>query len=49
MMERVLPGRFTYCRLDLGTADEATQVAAAKAAVVELESAGPERKLAPGL
>ena len=49
MMERVLPGRFTYCRLDLGTADEADQVTAAKAAIVELESTAPERKLAPGL
>ena len=49
MMERVLPGRFTYCRLDLGTADEADQLAAAKAAIVELESTAPERKLAPGL
>jgi hypothetical protein len=49
MMERVLPGRFTYCRLDLGTADEPSQVTAAKAAIVELESTAPERKLAPGL
>ncbi len=49
MMERVLPGRFTYCRLDLGTADEADQVATARAAIVELESSAPERKLAPGL
>jgi len=49
MMERVLPGRFAYCRLDLGTADEADQLTAAKAAIVELESSAPERKLAPGL
>jgi hypothetical protein len=49
MMERVLPGRFTYCRLDLGTPDEAQQVTAARAAIVELESTAPERKLAPGL
>ena len=49
MMERVLPGRFTYCRLDLGTADEGDQLTAAKAAIVELESSAPERKLAPGL
>jgi hypothetical protein len=49
MMERVLPGRFTYCRVDLGTADEASQVTAARAAIIELESTAPERKLAPGL
>jgi hypothetical protein len=49
MMERVLPGRFTYCRLDLGTTDEAAQLTAARAAIVELESTAPERKLAPGL
>lgn len=36
MMERVLPGRFTYCRLELGTADEATQMAAARAAITPL-------------
>jgi hypothetical protein len=45
----VLPGRFTYCRVDLGTADEASQVTAARAAIIELESTAPERKLAPGL
>jgi hypothetical protein len=49
MMERVLPGRFTYCRLDLGTPEEAVQLTAARAAILELESAAPERKLAPGL
>jgi hypothetical protein len=49
MMERVLPGRFTYCRLDLGTPDEAGQVEAAKAAIVEVRMKAPERKLAPGL
>ena len=49
MMERVLPGRFTYCRLDLGTEHEADQVAATRAAIVDLESTAPERKLAPGL
>jgi hypothetical protein len=49
MMERVLPGRFTYCRLDLGTSEEADQVAAAKAAILELQTTDRERKLAPGL
>jgi hypothetical protein len=49
MMERVLPGRFTYCRLDLGTGDERAQVAAARTAIVELQTTDRERKLAPGL
>ena len=49
MMERVLPGRFTYCRLDLGTEHEADQVADHEAAIVDLESTAPQRKLAPGL
>ena len=49
MMERVLPGRFTYCRLELGTPDEAGQVDAARSAIVELRTTAPERKLAPGL
>jgi hypothetical protein len=49
MMERVLPGRFTYCRLDLGTTDERTQVDAARAAILALQTTDRERKLAPGL
>jgi hypothetical protein len=49
MMERVLPGRFTYCRVDLGTRDEADQLAAARSAILELRTTGVERKLAPGL
>ena len=49
MMERVIPGRFTYCRVDLGSDDEAAQVAAAAAAIDELRSSTHERKLAPGL
>ena len=49
MMERVLPGRFTYCRLDLGTAEEEAQVEAAKAAILHLQTTDRERKLAPGL
>ena len=49
MMERVLPGRFTYCRLDLGTPAEADQLAATRAAILELQTTAPERKLAPGL
>lgn len=29
MMERVIPGRFTYCRLDLGSVDEEGQLESA--------------------
>jgi hypothetical protein len=47
MMERVLPGRFTYCRLDLGTSEEAAQLAAASAAVEELRRPPKERTLVP--
>ena len=48
MMERVLPGRFTYCRLALGTEDEPGQLDAAATAIAELLR--PERgTLAPGL
>ncbi|HEX5826357.1 MAG TPA: hypothetical protein VFY23_02470 [Candidatus Limnocylindrales bacterium] len=48
MMERVIPGRFTYCRLDLGSPDEEAQLATAKAAIVELATTR-ERRIAPGL
>jgi hypothetical protein len=48
-MERVLPGRFTYCRLELGTADEAAQIEAAIAAIATLRTSSHKRKLAPGL
>ena len=48
MMERVLPGRFTYCRVDLGTEDEPGQLDAAATAIDDLRR--PERRtLAPGL
>ena len=36
MMERVLPGRFAYCRVDLGTAEEVAQLDAARAAIDSL-------------
>jgi hypothetical protein len=36
MMERVLPGRFTYCRLDLGSAEEAQQLLDAWTAIASL-------------
>ena len=49
MMGRVLPGRFTYCRLDLGTDDEAAQLEATVAAVTELRTSERGRSIAPGL
>jgi hypothetical protein len=36
MMERVLPGRFTYCRLELGSPAEAEQLHDAQAAIAAL-------------
>jgi hypothetical protein len=36
MMERVLPGRFVYCRLELGSMAEAEQLHAARAAIEAL-------------
>ncbi len=48
-MERVLPGRFTYCRLDLGTDEEPAQIEAAVAAIATLRTSAHKRKLAPGL
>jgi hypothetical protein len=49
MMERVLPGRFTYCRLDLGTDDETAQLEAAVAAVTAVRTSERGRSIAPGL
>jgi hypothetical protein len=49
MMERVLSGRFSYCRLDLGTAEEDAQVAAAIAAVAAARAPMEPRKLVPGI
>ncbi|MEO5964311.1 MAG: hypothetical protein ABIR11_02505 [Candidatus Limnocylindrales bacterium] len=49
MMERVLPGRFTYCRLELGTDAEPAQLEAAAAAIEELRRPAAARRLAPGL
>ncbi len=45
MMERVLPGRFSYCRLELGSKAEADQLEAARAAVVALRQPMAERSL----
>ena len=49
MMERVLPGRFTYCRLDLGTDEEAAQLEAAAVAVRALRRPSAGRALVSGL
>ncbi len=49
MMERVLPGRFTYCRLDLGTDDELAQLAGAAAAIRALRRPSRGRALVSGL
>ena len=49
MMERVLPGRFTYCRLDLGTDDEAAQLKASAAAIEDLRRPSKDGALIPGL
>ncbi len=38
MMERVLPGRFGYCRVELGTADEVAQLQAALQAIAALRA-----------
>ncbi len=49
MMERVLPGRFTYCRLDLGTDEAAAQIKAASAAIDDLRRPSKGRAIAVGL
>jgi hypothetical protein len=49
LMERVLPGRFTYCRLELGTRAEATQLEAALEAIAELRQPHAARGPAAGL
>ncbi len=48
VMERVIPGRFTYCRLELGTADEAAQLEAAIAAIAAARGPLGVRGLVPG-
>ena len=49
MMERVLSGRFSYCRLDLGTAEEAAQVEAAIVAVAAARAPMEARGHLPGI
>ena len=45
MMERVLPNRFTYCRVELGTKDEAAQLDAARVAIGGLRQPLESRSL----
>jgi hypothetical protein len=47
LMERVIPGRFVYCRVELGTKAEASQLASATAAIAELRK--PHVKALAGL
>jgi hypothetical protein len=49
LMERVLPGRFTYCRVELGTTEEAEQLGAVADAVAELRQPRATRSPAAGL
>lgn len=48
MMERVLPGRFAYCRVELGTKDEAAQIDAARKAIEALRQPLGGRSLLAG-
>lgn len=48
MMERVLPGRFAYRRVEIGTADEAAQLDAVRAAVEALRQPLEGRSLLAG-
>ena len=48
MMERVIPGRFTYCRVELGGADEAVQLEAARAAIEAVRAPSGARAPFPG-
>jgi len=49
LMERVLPGRFSYCRVELDTDAEADQLDAATQAVAELRQPHRRRSPAAGL
>lgn len=49
LMERVLPGRFTYCRLELGTGAEEVQFCAAMDAIADLRQPHAARGPAAGL
>lgn len=48
MMERVLPSRFDYCRLEPGSAEESVQLAAARAAIESLRQPLEGRSLLAG-
>jgi len=49
LMERVLPGRFTYCRLEIGTEAEDRQLRAVAGAIRELRQPRLARSPAAGL
>ncbi len=49
LMERVLPGRFTYCWVELGTDAEAGQLEAVAEAIAELRQPRAARSPAAGL
>jgi hypothetical protein len=49
LMERVLPGRFTYCRLELGTRHEQAQLETARLAIAQLRQPLAARGPATGL
>lgn len=48
MMERVLPGRFAYCRVELGSPQEAAQLDATRAAIEALRQPLEGRSLLAG-
>ena len=48
MMERVLPSRFAYCRVELGSKDEAEQLGAAIEAIASLRQPLEARSLLSG-
>ena len=48
MMERVIPGRFAYCRLELGSKAEAAQLEAAREAIAGLRQPMAARGLIVG-
>lgn len=45
LMERVIPGRFTYCRLELGSPDQASQLQAAIEAIEAVRGPNERRSL----
>ena len=48
MMERVIPGRFDYCRVEIGSLEEGRQLEAATAAIASLKEPMEGRSLIHG-